>query len=80
MFEKAQFTWVNEHFEAIFDKDLSSTAITRQRLCIRIRKGRHIAFPGWRICKLVYRTVRFKLAEVSNGIFYDICGLSLIHI
>ena len=27
MFEKAQFTLVNEHFEAIFDKDISSAAI-----------------------------------------------------
>ena len=32
MFEKAQFTRVNEHFEAIFDKELSSAAISRQRL------------------------------------------------
>jgi len=28
MFEKAQFTLVNEHFEAIFDKDISSAAIS----------------------------------------------------
>jgi len=32
MFEKAQFTLVNEHFEAIFDKDISSAAISHQRL------------------------------------------------
>ena len=32
MFEKAQFTRVNEHFEAIFDKELSSAAMSRQRL------------------------------------------------
>jgi len=32
MFEKAQFTLVIEHFEAIFDKDISRVAISRQRL------------------------------------------------
>ena len=39
MFEKAQFTLVNEHFEAIFDKDISSAAISRQRL-FRVFKNR----------------------------------------
>jgi|GEM_PF-7135329 len=37
MFEKTQFTWVTKsiafsNFEAIFDKDISSAAISRQRL------------------------------------------------
>ena len=30
MFEKTQFTSVNEYFEAIFDKDIERTAISRQ--------------------------------------------------
>jgi len=38
MFEKTQFTWVNEYFEAIFDKDISSAAISRQRLYINVLK------------------------------------------